>query len=130
MGLIKEGYAVLCARLKAMRTLGRFLFWDFSRGSWQYDVMVGLILAFIFLTPRDFFHDQPRPANIQMLPAESGDLFWIAPELLEGVAPDKLVERASTLVRSRFKTRETLIRVEPILDDEKDVTGYMAYSRP
>ena len=25
--------------------LKRFILWDFPRGSWQYDVMVGIILA-------------------------------------------------------------------------------------
>jgi hypothetical protein len=114
-----------------MRTLGRFLFWDFTRGSWQYDVMVGLILAFIFLSPRYVFQDKPRPASVQMLPAEPGTgLFWIAPELLEGVASEKLVEKASALVNGRFKIRQTIMRVEPILDEEKDITGYMAYARP
>jgi len=28
----------------------RGLFWTYDRGSWQYDVMVILILAFIWLT--------------------------------------------------------------------------------
>ena len=33
----------------------RFILWDYPRASWQYDVMVALILAFIFLTPREVF---------------------------------------------------------------------------
>ena len=32
--------------------LKRFILWDFPRASWQYDVIVAVILAFIFLTPR------------------------------------------------------------------------------
>ncbi len=44
------------------RAVGGFIFWAYERGSWQYDVMVALILAFIFLTPRSFFHDRP-PAS-------------------------------------------------------------------
>ena len=106
--------------------LTRFVLWDFKRGSWQYDVMCALILGFVFWTPRDLFHDQPRPANVQMLP---GDSFWIAPELLDGVPSQDLIPRASALVNSRFKTRPTITRVEQILDEEKDVKGYMAYAR-
>ena len=45
----------------------RFLLWDFPRGVWQYDVMVALILAFIFLTPREIFRDYPRASNIVRL---------------------------------------------------------------
>ena len=41
--------------------------WSYERGSWQYDVMCILIIAFILLTPRswfqgDFKHDHPLPA--------------------------------------------------------------------
>lgn len=38
----------------------RAIFWPYERGSWQYDVIVLLILAFIFLTPASWFHDRPR----------------------------------------------------------------------
>jgi hypothetical protein len=114
-----------------MKTLGRFIFWDFGRGSWQYDVMVALILCFIFLTPRAVFQDKPRAASVSILPGEEGmGLFWIAPELLDGVPLENQIEKASVLVNSHFKTRQTIMRVEPILDEEKDVTGYMAYARP
>lgn len=37
----------------------RFLLWSFDRGSAQYDVICGLILAFIFLTPATAFKDRP-----------------------------------------------------------------------
>ena len=38
----------------------RFLLWTFERGSIQYDVMCAAILAFLFLTPRSAFQDQPE----------------------------------------------------------------------
>src|SRR5579862_2831651 len=92
-------------RLEVMRSIARFIFWDFPRASWQYDVMVALILAFIFLTPREFFHDQPKAASVVMLPAEgSGGMFWIEPELLAGVPPVNHVSKAAALVNARFKT--------------------------
>ncbi|HTU35027.1 MAG TPA: hypothetical protein VMF66_14595 [Candidatus Acidoferrum sp.] len=42
----------------------RTIFWSYERGSWPYDVMVLAILAFVLLTPRGWFHDQPH-ANSQ-----------------------------------------------------------------
>jgi hypothetical protein len=42
----------------------RFLLWSFDRGSIQYDVICGLILAFIFLTPGDAFSDRPAYMRI------------------------------------------------------------------
>ena len=66
--------------------LKRFIFWDYARATWQYDVMVAIILAFIFLTPREKFGDQPRiprASNIALLPGEHGSsMYWIDPELL------------------------------------------------
>lgn len=38
----------------------RLLLWTFDRGSFQWDVMCILILAFLFLIPRQFFHDVPE----------------------------------------------------------------------
>ena len=68
--------------------LKRFILWDYRRGCWQYDVMVGVILAFLFLTPHDWFRDQPRNPNarsIAILPSEHGSsAFWIDKELLGG----------------------------------------------
>lgn len=31
------------------------IMWKFQRGSWQYDIMCALIVAFILFTPRRFF---------------------------------------------------------------------------
>jgi hypothetical protein len=34
------------------KVLKRFIFWDYPRASWQYDVMVGIIVVFVMLAPR------------------------------------------------------------------------------
>jgi hypothetical protein len=55
------------------RALGRVFFWSYDRMTWQYDVMVALILAFLFLTPRHWFHDRPQPVvSVQMVSQDSG----------------------------------------------------------
>jgi hypothetical protein len=41
------------------RILSRTFFWSHERGSWQYDIAVGVILVFVLLTPARWFHDQP-----------------------------------------------------------------------
>ena len=41
--------------MKWMGAVGQVIFWGYSRGSWQYDVLCVLILAFIFFTPADIF---------------------------------------------------------------------------
>jgi hypothetical protein len=110
--------------------LRRFVMWDYSRGSWQYDVMVALILGFIFLTPREWFRDQPRPANIVMIEGHQGNDVWLAPELLAGVPESQRLARASTLVQNKFGRGYTVVRVQPILDPESEITGYMLQVQP
>ena len=112
-----------------MKTLGRLIFWEFPRASWQYDLIVAVILAFIFLTPRDVFKDQPRAAGIQMLPAQQG--YLIEPKLLANVPEADQPQKAAELVNQRFKTRITITHVAPVRDEaEGEITGYMAYTRP
>jgi len=111
-----------------MRTLRRLLFWDFPRTSWQWDIIVTLILAFIFLTPREVFRDQPRAANIQMLPSQQG--FLIEPKLLANVPKANQLQKASEMVNQRYK-HTTITHVEPVFDEgEGEIIGYIAYTKP
>ena len=113
----------------------RFVLWDYARASWQYDVMVAIILAFIFLTPREWFRDQPRiprASNIAMLPGENGsEMYLIDPELLSGIPENQRMERLSGILKSRTGKNQTILRVQPIYDDsEKELKGYMAFTKP
>lgn len=109
----------------------RFLLWDFPRASWQYDVVVVLILAFIFLIPRDFFRDQPRAANVVLLPSEAGaTTYWIDAHLLADLSEPERNARTQELLKAKTGPRGTLLRIEPIYDDEKDLKGFMAYVKP
>lgn len=107
-----------------MKGLGRLIFWEYPRTSWQWDIIVAAILAFIFLTPRSVFQDQPRASNIVMLPSQQG--FLLDPQLLDGVAETARPAEASKLVRGRFKTQVDVTRVEPVLDSDGVLTGYVA----
>jgi hypothetical protein len=43
------------------RILKNYLFWTYPRGSFHYDVMVTLILAFLFISPRLInYRDRPQ----------------------------------------------------------------------
>lgn len=115
--------------------LKRFILWDYPRASWQYDVMVGIILAFIFLTPRDWFRDQPRiptASSIAPIPAEKGSsVFFVNTELLAGVADNQRAARLTQILQVRANDRRLqVIRVEPVLDSEGALQGYMAFARP
>ena len=113
------------------RGLKRFILWDYPRAGWQYDLMVGLILAFIFLTPRAWFRDQPRSSSVVMLPANHGaSVFWIEPELLDPVPEAGRLAVAAELVRSRTGKPVSVVQLEPIFNSEQETKGYMAFTRP
>jgi hypothetical protein len=41
----------------------RTIFWSYERGTWPYDLMVVVIVLFVLLTPRKWFHDQPQASG-------------------------------------------------------------------
>ena len=44
-----------------MKTLKSYLFWTYQRGSFHYDIMVTVILLFLFVSPHVLnFHDRPE----------------------------------------------------------------------
>lgn len=107
------------------------MLWDYPRASWQYDVMVAVILAFVFLTPREFFRDQPRANDIVRLPAEHGaNVFFVDTELLDPVPEADRVSKVEGELKRRFGKREAVVRIEPIPGDEREVKGYMVFTRP
>ncbi|HEY1340562.1 MAG TPA: hypothetical protein VGF59_23785 [Bryobacteraceae bacterium] len=112
--------------------LKRFILWDFPRASWQYDVMVGIILAFIFLTPREWFRDWPAPTSIVMLSTENGNpVFFVDSRFLSGVPENQRVARLTQeLQRRRVNSRLRVTRIEPILDSEGELLGYTAFAKP
>jgi hypothetical protein len=97
--------------------------------------MVAIILAFIFVTPREWFRDQqriPRASNIAMLPAEHGsNMYWIDPELLSGVPENQRMSRLAEILKSRTGKQQSVLRLQPIYDDsEAELKGYMAFTKP
>jgi len=105
----------------------RFLFWDYLRAGCQYDWMVWLILAFIFLTPRDWFRDQPRASNIVMI---RPDAFWVDSDLLSSAPEGERLTRVGVLLKARTGKKYNVVRLEPIIDSEQETKGYMAFTAP
>ena len=121
-------------KLKPVNTgLKRLILWDYHRGVWQYDVFVAIIIAFVFLTPRQWFRDQPRLAHasqIASLPSHGESVFWIESELVTPIPENRRLDELGRILTARTGKAQQLIRVEPILDAEKEIKGYMAFARP
>ncbi|MBL0160725.1 MAG: hypothetical protein IPP47_27120 [Bryobacterales bacterium] len=109
----------------------RLIFWDFPRAGWQYDIAVAAILAFIFLTPRELFKDQPRPASIVQMPSDTGgSVYWLETSLLESTPEGGRPQRAAELLKARTGKPANVVKVEPIHDAELEVRGFMAIVKP
>jgi hypothetical protein len=107
--------------------LKRLILWDYERGVWQYDIMCGVILVFIAFSPRAWFRDQPRIPHASQI---SEGVFWMEPDLVDSVPEQQRLGRLGKVLSARTGKNLTLTRIEPIFDSEKEIKGYMAFSRP
>jgi hypothetical protein len=92
------------------KTLGAYLWWTEERGSFHYDVMVTVILLFIFLTPHLWnYGDRPTPRGTA--PTEV---------LVKTESPDHFVYQinASQIKGSEDLQTALLLRVEAISGDD------------
>ena len=110
----------------------RLIFWDFARASWQYDLAVALILLFVFATPRDWFHDQPKASSIVLMSSLHGsNRVFIATELLSDIPDPQRALHAEALIHQRTGKSWHVVRVEPIRDEaEQEIKGFIAYTAP
>jgi hypothetical protein len=106
--------------------LKRLILWDYERGVWQYDIMCGVILVFIAFSPRAWFRDQPRIPHASQI---SEGVFWMEPDLVDSVPEQQRLLRLGKVLSARTGKNLTLLRIEPIFDSEKEIKGYMAFSR-
>jgi hypothetical protein len=108
--------------------------WDYQRGVWQYDIICGLILAFIFFAPHDWFRDQPiSPSAFQItsMPAREGELaFWVQPEVVTALPEEKRQAGIAKILEQRARKKLVVTHLEAIPDSEGVIIGYMAYAKP
>ena len=114
--------------------LGPVLLWTYPRGSWQYDTLAVAILLFVFLTPRELFHDRPRPPSVQHIEALSDapdvEVFWVEPFVIEETPPVEVEEKLRALLRQRTGRTLSIVDTRPSTDDEGEVRAYLIYARP
>ena len=115
------------------RGISHVFFWAYDRGSWQYDLIVIAIVAFIFLTPRAWFSDRPtlqmtdlRHAQgiVEVSQSERGRTYLVDARLVDSLAPQKPEEAVRTIVSARVQRAFTVQSVDPVRDRNNVVLGY------
>ena len=115
------------------------IFWAYERGSWQYDVICAVILAFIFLTPRAWFNDRPslglsdlrhRQGVIEIGRTRGGSQYLIDSRLIDSMAPLKPDDAVRSVLEERLRHPVSIKSMEPVLDKNSVMLGYSVVVTP
>jgi len=112
-------------------TFKNFLWWNHDRGSWQYDVMVTLILAFIFLGPLKInFNDKPierapHPTRVVLIPDTAGGyVYEVDASAVQG---QDSIEAALRRVIEPIAGEVEVRKYEPVRNAAGKVTAYKVW---
>ncbi len=102
-----------------LRTIRSYILWQHERGTLHYDIMVTLILMFIFISPLVInFHDKPvphisHPTDVVVTPGADGTLVYQIPA-------------ASIVAGDDQSMREQLLRVIKPISGDVSIVSYEA----
>ena len=114
-------------------TLRSYILWSHERGSVQYDVMVTLILLFVFVSPKLInFKDKPvdhtpHPTGLVVMPdGEGGLIYQIDGSAVAG--EDESARRGELLaIIEPISGEVTITKVESVRDQSGRVTHYKVW---
>jgi hypothetical protein len=113
--------------------VSRTVFWSYERGSWQYDLLVLAILAFIFLMPRGWFDDRPtlqltdlrhQLGFVELSHSKEGWRYLVDARLVESLAPEKPEDAIQDILRSRLQKPFSVKSVVPVKGRNNVILGY------
>ncbi len=121
-----------------MNLIRSYFFWTYERGSFHYDIMVTLILLFLFVSPR-FIDFKDRP--VQQLPLQHSEVlvkatgsssqearfvYEIRVDDLHGAKTDAEMRTAILNVVEPIAGDVTLQKYAPVVDTKGHVVAYDA----
>jgi hypothetical protein len=121
-----------------VKLLRNYFFWSYERGSFHYDVMVTLILLFIFVSPHYIdFKDKPvttvplKASEVLVKAAGgSGDaarfIYEIRVEDLHGATSDMDIRAAILRVVEPMSGDVSLEQYKPVFDAKGKIVAYDA----
>ena len=119
-----------------MGIIGSYIFWKYERGSFHYDVMVTLILAFLFISPHVInFHDHPvadnlSPTTVLVRPTSTGLVYEIPADQVHagtGLRAGQLAESLAEAV-APISGPVKVDRYDPLKDASGKVTAYRVWA--
>ncbi len=120
---------------RVWRILKSYVFWTYDRGSFHYDVMVTLILIFIFAAPHFVnFKDKPaeRPKHqneVVIVPDGSQGFIYQADASAVDAQDDAMVRTNFMRLIRPIAGPVTITKVEPVRDRAGHIVAYRAWVR-
>jgi hypothetical protein len=118
---------------RAWRTIRSYILWQHERGTLHYDIMVTLILIFIFLSPRVInFNDKPRPLNphptgILVTSDGAGGLVYQIDGTVATPGDDAAVRAGLLQAIEPISGSVSILKYEAISDQKGRVQGYRVW---
>lgn len=116
------------------RTIKRYIFWTYERGSFHYDVMVTLILIFVFAAPRFVdFKDQPtdHPGHRTEIffTGTGSQLTYEVDASIVDAQDEGMVRNNLLRVIEPISGKVSILRMEAVRDSSGHIVAYRAVVR-
>ena len=108
----------------AWRTIRSYVLWQHERGTLHYDIMVTLILIFIFFSPRVInFNDKPappgpHPTGVVVTSEAAGGLVYQIPASGVSASDDEALRKQLLRIIEPISGAVTIVKIEPVPDKE------------
>ncbi|MFZ0771148.1 MAG: hypothetical protein WCA49_18340 [Candidatus Sulfotelmatobacter sp.] len=116
-------------------TIRSYIFWQHERGTLHYDIMVTLILAFVFTSPYWInFNDKPVPRNLQQTDvvvtadAQGGLVYEISATAISP-GDDRSVHDQLLHIIKPISGEVSIVSYEPVADGKGHVQAYKVLAK-
>ena len=112
------------------RTIRGYILWQYERGTLQYDIMVTLILIFIFLSPRVInFNDKPvarnpHPTDVVVTTDAEGRLLYQVEASAVSPGNDDSVREQLLRIIEPISGAVSIVKYDPVTDRKGQVQSY------
>lgn len=116
------------------RTIRGYILWSYERGTIQYDIMVTLILLFVFLSPHYLgYNDKPidrnpHPTGVVIVPEGTGFVYQIEASAVQGQNETAIREQLLRIIEP-ISGEVTIIKYEVVHDKKGNVQSYKIWAQ-
>ena len=117
------------------RTIRGYILWQYERGTLHYDIMVTLILIFIFVSPRVInFNDKPisrntHPTEVMVTAQSDGHLFFQVAAGAVTAGDDAAMRDQLLHIIEPISGAVSIVSYEPVTDHKGQVQSYKVVAK-